>query len=260
MKVITLANEKGGVGKTTLAIHIAAGLAIKGARVLLIDADGQGHATFGLGLNKAPSFYDLLIRGAAWADIIRPLAPESYESPNEPSKGFLSVLPGNSETMLIAAKLDNSLALGARLDELHDTFDIVLFDTSPTPSLLHGIVYMATDGIIYPTQCETYSLQALTATYNNLAIFSKQRQRVTGAAVDALAIVPMMHKNTVEHNENLNDLRANYGALVAEPIPSRVTWVEASNRRQPIFRYAPKSAAAREAWVLVNGVIAYASQ
>jgi cellulose biosynthesis protein BcsQ len=163
---------------------------------------------------------------------VRPLAPESYESPHESAKGFLALLPGNSETMLIAGKVDNSLTLNARLEELAGLFDVVLFDTSPTPSLLHGIIYMATDGIIYPTECETYSLQALTATYNNLNVFSRQRQKMTGNGVDTLGIVPMMHKNTVEHNENLNDLRANFGDAVTAPVPNRVTWVEASNRQR----------------------------
>ena len=71
MKIVTLLNEKGGVGKTTTATHLAAGLAIRGHRVLLLDTDPQGHATVTLGNKKMPGFYDLMVRNAAFEDIVR---------------------------------------------------------------------------------------------------------------------------------------------------------------------------------------------
>ena len=101
MKVITLLQEKGGVGKTTLAVHVAAGLAVRGARVLLVDADAQGTATSSLGLAPEPGLYNLMVRNMAFQDVVKLVQPEIYEPPNDHSRGNLFMLPGNLETRLI---------------------------------------------------------------------------------------------------------------------------------------------------------------
>lgn len=254
MKVLTLANEKGGVGKTTTAVHLAAGLAVRGHRVLLIDADAQGHATFGLGLKNEPGLYELLVRdGTEWKDVLRVVQPESYEPPNQKAQGFLAVLPGNTETSFIAQKIDNTLAISGRLEELTDSIDVVIFDTSPTPSLLHGIIYLATDAIIYPTLCETYSLNGLLSTHRNLQQFSQQRERMTGKGIVNAGIVPNIFRpNTVEHSENLKALEKKFGDLVLSPMVMRITWSEAAALRRPVFAVAPESGAAQDAWRLVE--------
>jgi len=253
VKVVTLACEKGGVGKTTLATHLAAGLAIRGKRVLLVDADAQGHATFGLGLKNEPGFYDLLVRDAEWKSVLRVVAPEVYEPPDTKSQGLLAVLPGNVETQLIAQKIDNAFLIAERLHEMDGYIDIVIFDTSPTPSLLHGAIYLATDALLYPTLCETYSLNGLVATIKHQERFSQQRRSATGRETLIMGIVPTMYRpKTVEHSENLAQLQQRYGELVWPPLPMRITWAEAVTMRHPVFSIAPQSAAAREAWAVVR--------
>jgi chromosome partitioning protein len=256
MKVISLLNEKGGVGKTTLAMHLASGLAIRGYRTLLIDADAQGNATAGFGLAEEPGFYDLLVRQAAWNDVLRVLPAEAYEPPSQPAKGLLAILPGNGETQLIAQKIDDAYAIQDRLSELEGNIDVVVFDTSPTPSLLHGAIYLATDAILYPTLCETFSLQGLIKTMKHHESFAQSRKAQTGRMINTLGIVPTMYRaKTVEHSENLNELKSRFGDKVWDPLPLRITWSEANTLRRPVFNVAPDSSAAQDAWGAVDRAI-----
>lgn len=251
--VITLACEKGGTGKTTLAVTLAAGLAIRGLRVLLMDADAQGHATFGLGLKNEPGFYDLLVRDAEWKSVLRVVQPEIYEPPDQKSRGLLVVVPGNTETQFVAQKVDNAYIVAERLNELEQHIDVVIIDTSPTPSLLHGAIYLATDALLYPTLCETFSLNGLVSTIKNQQRFSQQRRNAIGREITSIGIAPTMYRHkTVEHSENLAQLRERYGDLVWSPLPMRITWSEAVTMRRSVFAIAPHSAAANEAWDVVT--------
>lgn len=253
MKVITLSNEKGGVGKTTMATHIASGLAVRGHRVLLIDADAQANATMGFGLEEEPGFYDLLVRSAEWNEVLKVIAPEAYEPPNQKSKGLLAVLPGNAETQLISQKIDNVYAINERLEQLENVIDIAIFDTSPTPSLLHGAIYMATDAIVYPTLCETYSLIGLMKTIRNRERFSQMRMAANGTPIYMMGIIPMMYREkTVEHSENLRELKEKFGDRVWDPIPMRIAWSEAATMRRPVFNLDPTNPASRDAWRIVT--------
>ncbi|NWF71270.1 MAG: AAA family ATPase [Chloroflexi bacterium] len=113
MITFSLINEKGGIGKTTLATHIAAGLAIRGYRVLLIDADPQGHATFSFGLEKRGGLFDLLVRDAAFKDVL--LAPPLTAFAPDPIRGRLFLLPSNVETRAIPNLIDDVTLLAKRL-------------------------------------------------------------------------------------------------------------------------------------------------
>lgn len=256
MQVFTLANEKGGVGKTTTAITMAAGLAVRGKTVLLVDADAQGHATWGLGLKQSPGFYDLMVRDAEWRQVLKLIPPENYAPPGMAGvelKGTLLVLPGNGETQLISQKIDEAFLLADRIEELAPHVDAVIFDTSPTPSLLHGAIYLATDWLIYPTLCETYSLNGLLATVKHREGFRQQRQTGRGKDTKMAGIIPTRYQGqTVEHSVNYEELRKKFGDLVWQPVANRIAWSEAATARQPVFAHAPESQASADAWEIVD--------
>jgi len=239
MKVITLLNEKGGVCKTTLSTTIASKLAITGYKVLLIDADAQGHSTIAFGLPKEPGFYDLLVRNASYQDTLRQVPADAY-APDGITAGSLLLVPSNIETRNIASSISDGFLLSNRLAELRDIFDYVVIDTSPTPSLLHTSIYMATDFVVYPTKLERWSLDGLVESMQHLE--SVNQHLVTRGIREAVAvagIVPTITElGTVEHAENYKALRDAYGDLVLRPIAKRTVWREAASFGKSIFAYA----------------------
>jgi chromosome partitioning protein len=255
MKTLTLINEKGGVGKTTLAIHVAAGLTIRGYRVVLADADAQGHATVSFGLAKGPGMYDLLVRGSPFRDVLQPAHPERFAIPGQSSKGQLYVVPSNVETRSIPIQISDAFAVADRFKELEDLVDVVIFDTSPTPSLLHGSIYLATDSIIYPTKCEYLSFDGLVESFTHRDMIQQTRSRWGLVDISVMGIVPTMFRaSTLVHQENLNKLKSRYGDLVWPEVYMRTIWAEASTVGQLVFRFAPESSAARDMWSIVDRV------
>lgn len=255
MKVITLLNEKGGVGKTTLATHIAAGLAVRGLRVALVDADPQGHATVMSGLAKEPGLYDLLVRDMPFKDVLRFIPAEQYQIPGQPMTGRLFVIPSNIETRNIANSISDAFAVHDRFHELDNAIDYVVFDTSPTPSLLHGSIYLATDAIIYPTKCEYLSFDGLVESIKHRQAAQAHRDKWNLGDIQVLGIIPTMYRHqTVEHSENLKELKKQFGDLVWPPVMQRTIWTEAATMRQPVFALAPDTKAASEALAMVDRI------
>lgn len=255
MKTLTLVNEKGGVGKTTLAVHIAAGLAIRGYKVVLADADPQGHATVSVGAKKEPGLYDLLVRGTPFRDVLRPVSPDRFGVPGYPVKGQLYIVPSNVETRSIPIQISDAFAVVDRFRELEDLVDVVIFDTSPTPSLLHGSIYLATDSIIYPTKCEFLSFDGLVESFTHREMMQQTRERWGLSEIGVMGIVPTMFRaSTLVHQENLNKLKAKYGDMVWPEMYMRTVWPEASTVGQLVFRFAPQSGAARDLWNIIDRV------
>ncbi|MFN8371435.1 MAG: ParA family protein [Anaerolineae bacterium] len=251
MITFSLINEKGGIGKTTLATHIAAGLAVRGYRVVLVDSDPQGHATFSFGLDKRAGLYDLLVRDAPFKDVLLVPAVQSFTT--EPPKGRLFILPSNAETRAIPNQIEDVTLLVNRLQELSSVIDIVIFDTPPTPSLLHSSIYLATDAIIYPTTCEMLSFDGLLASIGRSQKFQVMRQEMNRRSTEVLGIVPTMYQNsTALHKQNLESLQSQFGAKVWAPLTLRTLWREASQHRCMVYALSPTSKAAEEAWELVN--------
>jgi len=256
MKVITFLNEKGGVGKTTLALHIAQASAAQGLRVMLIDADAQGHATLRSGLGKSAGLYDLMVRDAEWSQVAKAIPRDRWELPGgvSPESGRLYVVPSNVETRNIAGAIDNVTRLAERLEELaySQSIDLVVIDTSPTPSLLHATIYLATDGIIFPTSLAFTSFDGLVeGMKHKLGADKGRKTRFELPAIDVLGIVPIMTRlNTNEQADNLSKLKEQFGDKVWDDLPLRTLWTETESRMLPVWQLDSSHDATVEFWQL----------
>ncbi len=253
MKVLSLLNEKGGVGKTTLSIHIAAGLAIRGKRVLLLDADPQAHATVAFGLKKEPMLHDLLVRDMPFREAVRRVPPEIYGIPGQKVEGELLVIPSDISTRVIPLMTSDVMIVKNRLQELGNVIDMAIFDTAPTPSLLHGSIYMTTDAIIYPTKCEYLSFDGLVESMKHREEASKARENLGMSALRVGGIVPMMYRTGTQADDyGIEMLKERFGNLVWPEIKLRTVWSQAAFARKILFNFAPDTKAAAEAWQTVK--------
>jgi len=254
MRIITLLNEKGGVGKTTIAFHVAAGLAVAGFRVLAVDADAQASLTQTMGFDQSAGLYDLIVRNRPFSEVIRHVEPKIYAYPNrkvEDDRLFL--LSSNAETQSIATNSKDALAFVRRFQELKGRVDFVVIDTSPTPSLLHGAIYLATDAILYPTKCEYLSFRGLQNSFMHREENERYRAQFNFSPITNLGIVPNIYRSrTLEHRENLAELRDTYGDLVWQPIPQSTIWTESSRVHRAIWNYAPNTPSAKHGWALLK--------
>lgn len=255
MKTVTFSNTKGGVGKTTASTHTAAGLAMRGYRVLLLDADPQAHATYILGLPKEPCFHDLIVRRAPFADMVRQVDPRRYAAPDTQVKGELFLVPSDNETRSIANETDDVFLLQKRLQELAGQVDIVIIDTSPTPSMLHGSIFLASDYIVYPTACELLSLEGLGQSMTQRQNASQARVSLGYAPLEMMGILPTMYRRTTSvHNYNLEQLQNTYGDLVWQPTSLRTAWADAAQLGRTVFSVNADSTAIKQAWKIVDNV------
>ncbi len=157
--IVAIANQKGGVGKTTTCVNLAASLAATRRSVLLVDLDPQGNATMGFGVDKNSlerTVCDVLLDGVAVTDVIQPALREG-----------LSLLPSNQELTLAEVRLLNEpereYRLARALQPVVDRYDYVLVDCPPSLNILTVNALTAADGALIPMQCEYYALEGLTA-------------------------------------------------------------------------------------------------
>ena len=184
-KTISFANQKGGVGKTTSAINIAAGTGLKGKKTLLLDCDPQGNASSGVGIRKSrigATTYDILIGRARAEDAI---IKTDFEN--------LSVLP--SSMPLAAAELeladldDRAFRLKNALESVKNDFDYIFIDCPPSLGMLTINALTASDGVIVPMQCEYFSLEGLTQILTTV----KQVKRLYNPQLSLTGILITMH-------------------------------------------------------------------
>ena len=237
-KVVAVANQKGGVGKTTTAINLSTVLAKKGKKVLLIDADPQGNATSGIGVDKNQGFstYDVLIEDIMIENTLQ-----------ETSIKNLDLCPSNinlagAEVQLV--KLERrERRLKEKLDEIKDEYDFVIIDCPPSLGLITLNAFTAADSVLIPVQCEYYALEGLGQLINTINLV---RQSTNQDLTIEGALLTMYDQRTNLSNQVVKEVKKYFENKVYKNIiPRNVRLSEAPSYGMPITVYDPRSKGAR---------------
>lgn len=256
MKIITLLNEKGGVGKTTLTINIAGKLAAMEYVVVLVDGDPQGNATLATRTERGDGLFNLVANHAAFQDVLVPVSPQWYGCPNDTETRLL-MLPGNEQTKALE-KDNRAFDLVHRLRELADSaVDFVLIDTNPSISDLHIAYFLASDYILFPTECARYSIDGLKRSLQHLENAQAEGKINNVRVAEMLGIIPTKYYEREKVQWQLwGWLQGRFGdEKVFDPITRRTVWTKAEASARPIHAYDPSSPAAREIDNLVTKIL-----
>jgi chromosome partitioning protein len=255
---IAVTNRKGGVGKSTMSLHLATGLATLGYRVALVDTDSQGHVSLSLDLPRTDGLYRALVEDATINDVVIEVEKESYSPADNLAKGQLYVIPAEDKTYQIASHIEQQpfKFLNFTDDLKHDlNLHFVIIDTSPTIKDLDSQIFMATDGYLYVSEAERLSRHGIEKAIKQMSALVNDRIRHLRRPTTVLGILPNKVRNTDSHIYNLEEMETEYGKYLLNPIRLRTAWSEASVYAETLFTYAPTSDAAKEAWGMVQSVI-----
>jgi chromosome partitioning protein len=254
MQVFCVANQKGGVGKTTTTVNLAAGLAQVGQRVLIIDLDPQGNATMGSGVDKRAlelSVYDVLLESSTIA-----------EARQRTEKGGYDVLGANRE--LAGAEIElvsverRSERLRGALVAVENDYDFVLIDCPPSLSLLTLNGLCSANGVIVPMQCEYFALEGLTDLVNTI----RQVHANLNPRLQIIGLLRVMFDNRMTLQQQVSEqLKSHFGDKVFDAvIPRNVRLAEAPSYGQAGVVFDPSSRGAQAYVAFANEMIVRAQQ
>jgi chromosome partitioning protein len=248
-RILTVANQKGGVGKTTTAVNLAAALAQSGARVLVIDLDPQGNASTALGVehrSETSSVYDVIINDAPMKDVVQ-------SSPEFPGlwcvPATIHLAGAEIELVsLVAREQRLRSALNAYLAELDEHFHYVFIDCPPSLGLLTINAFVAAREVLIPIQCEYYALEGLSQLLNNIKLIERHlNPKLTVSTI----ILTMYDSRTNLANQVVDEVREHFPKQALETlIPRSVRISEAPSYGQSVITYdanSPGSLSYREA-------------
>ena len=237
-KIISVANQKGGVGKTTTTVNLSTILAKKGKKVLLIDTDPQGNATSGLGVSKDVelSVYDILIGDTEFDETLQETAIKN-----------LKVCPSNislagAEVQLVSM-MSREQRLKTKLDKIKDQYDYILIDCPPSLGLVTLNAFTASDSVLIPVQCEYFALEGLGQLLNTVNLVKKHLNK--NLEIEG-ALLTMYDARTNLSNQVVKEVKKYFEDKVYKTvIPRNVRLSEAPSYGMPITVYDPRSKGAK---------------
>ena len=253
-RVIAVANQKGGVGKTTTAVNIAAGLAAAERHVLLVDGDPQANTTSGVGIHKDAvglSTYDVLLEPSVAADsIVRSVQFD-----------LLDLMPATPDLAAAEVELVNEpgreLRMRMSLERIREHYDYVVIDCPPSLGIITLNMLTAADAVLIPLQCEYYALEGLSQLLRTIDTIKKE----LNPALEIDGVVLTMFDSRLNLSRQVaEDARAHFGHLVFESvIPRNIRLAEAPSFGKPIMAYDVASVGA-QAYLGVVGELIQRSQ
>ncbi|HHQ0651836.1 TPA: ParA family protein [Listeria innocua] len=250
-KVIALANQKGGVGKTTSSVNLSSSLAFLGKKVLLVDIDPQGNASSGVGVNKGEiehCIYDVLVDDVAIQDVLQKTDLDN-----------LNVIPATiqlagAEVELVPA-ISREIRLKKAIDSIRDDYDYVIIDCPPSLGLLTLNALTAADSVLIPVQCEYYALEGLSQLLNTIRIVQKHLNE--DLQIEGV-LLTMLDARTNLGIQVIEEVKKYFQNKVFNTIISRnVRLSEAPSHGKPILLYDAKSKGAEVYLELAKEVVAH---